>query len=159
MGVFVNGIAIKGEGEFHILEAEEAEETAKEISLKRRCPVLSAYIYDGDYWGYTLYLSGEIQNEFATMPDYFEDSEEVVFRYAANVPLLSQSFAVSAKRIERYLCHWTDAMLEGEDFAYEEDEFPYGDAWQMVDFLKTLGFQYPEDNAKINGIKRMHVVE
>ncbi|MDE6232426.1 MAG: hypothetical protein K2M60_03650 [Lachnospiraceae bacterium] len=144
MGVFVNGIAIKGESEFYTLEAEEVEETAKEISLKRRCPVLSVYIYDGDYWGYMLYLSGEIKNEFATMPDYFEDSEEVVFRYTANVPLLSQSFTVSEKQIERYLCHWTDAMLEGEDFAYEDDEFPYSDAWQMVDFLKTLGFRYPE---------------
>lgn len=145
MGEFVNGVAIKGENKFHILGAEETEETAKKISLEGKCPVLFAYIYDGDYWGYTLFINGEVQNEFATIPDYFEDSEKPVLRYTANVPLLSQSFTVSAERIERYLCHWTDAILDNEDFAYEDDEFPYGDVWQMTDFLRALGFQYPED--------------
>ena len=145
MGEFISGIGIKGENKFRILETEDAEETAKKISLERKCSVLFAYIYDGDYWGYTLYMNGERRNEFAAIPDYFEDSEESMLRYTANVLLLSQVFTVSAEQIERYLCYWTDAMLDWGNFAYEDDEFPYGDAWQMTDFLKAIGFQYPED--------------
>lgn len=145
MGEFVNGIAIKGENKFHILEAEKAEENAKKISLERKCPVLSAYIYDGDFWGYTLYMNGEMRNEFATIPEYFEDGEELIRRYTANVSLLSQSFAVAEERIERYLYHWTDAMSDEKISAYKNDTFSYGDVWQMVDFLEALGFQYPED--------------
>ncbi|MDE7298400.1 MAG: hypothetical protein K2N94_06165, partial [Lachnospiraceae bacterium] len=145
MGTFVNGIAIKGENKFHIMEAGEAEKNAKKISLERKCSVLSAYIYDGDYWGYTLYIRGEMRNEFATMPEYFETGGELKRRYTANVMLLSESFAVAAEWIERYLCHWTDSMLDEADLAYDDDEFPYGDAWQMVDFLRALGFQYPEE--------------
>lgn len=145
MGEFVNGIAIKGEHQFHILEAENAEENAKAISLERECPVLSAYIYDGDYWGYTLYINGEIRNEFATLPEYFEEGKGVIRQYTANVLLLSQSFTVAIERIEKYLYHWTDAMINEGSMAYEDDEFPYGDAWQLIDFLGALGFTYPED--------------
>ena len=55
MGTFMNGIAVKGEHLFQVCEADEAEKKAAIISAKRNCSVLSAYIYDGDFWGYTLF--------------------------------------------------------------------------------------------------------
>lgn len=147
MGEFVSGIAIKGENIFHILETEE---NAKKISLERKCPVLFSYIYDGDFWGYSLYIEGEMRNEFAAIPEYFEAGEEIIRQYTANVLLLSQSFEVAEDRIDRYLYHWTDMMLE-ERLAYKDDKFPYGDGWQMIDFLRALGFQYPEPEAVSSG--------
>lgn len=144
MGEFVSGIAVKGEDLFRLYEAEEAEKKAALISAERKCPVLSAYIYDGDFWGYTLYINGEMRNEFATIPDYFEAGEAVIRRYTADLLLLSQAFAVAPHQINRYLCHWTDKMIDKGNTAYEDDEFSYGDAWQLVNFLERLGFCYPE---------------
>lgn len=145
MGEFINGIAVKGEPIFQIMEAEEAEETARRISLERKCPVLSAYIYDGDFWGFTLYIKGKIRNAFATLPEYFEEGEDQVRQYTADVLLLALSFDVAPDRIEKYLRHWTDDLLDEAYLAYKDDRYPYGDDWQMVDFLKALGFSYPED--------------
>lgn len=145
MGAFVSGIAIKGENQFQILDEEAAEERARTISLEQKRPVLFAYIYDGDYWGYALYINGKIRNEFATLPEYFENGEKLIHQYTADVPLLSQAFSVAADQIDRYLYHWTEVMSDEGCLAYQNDKFPYGDAWQMTDFLKALGFSYPED--------------
>ena len=30
--------------------------------------------------------------------------------------------------------------------AYDEDEFPIGDCWQVVDFMGKLGLTYPVDD-------------
>lgn len=153
MGAFVNGIAVKGEHLFQLYEAEEAEEKAAIISAERNCPVLSAYIYDGDFWGYTLYINGEKRNEFSTVPDYFEEGEVVIRQQTADLLLLSQSFAVAPERIEKYLYNWTNELIDEENTAYENDEFPYGDAWQVTDFLGALGFHYPEQQLS-NAIDR-----
>lgn len=51
---------------------------------------------------------------------------------------------MAPERIERYLYNWTNELFDEENTAYENDEFPYGDAWQVVDFLRALGFHYPE---------------
>ncbi len=146
MGVFVGGIAVKGENEFQILEGDQAEEKAMAISLAQDIPVLSAYIYDGDYWGYTLYENGCAADEFCTLPEYFEKGDDLICQYTADVALLSGLFEKDREKIERYLVHWTEPMINGDEdiFAYSGDEYPYGDVWQMVDFLESLGFAYPE---------------
>ena len=144
MGVFVNGIAVKGEHLFQLYEAEKVEEKAAIISAERNCPVLSAYIYDGDFWGYTLYINGEKRNEFSTLPEYFEEGEALIRHQTADLLLLSQSFAVAPEQIEKYLYNWTNEMIDEGYTAYENDEFSYGDAWQVVDFLGALGFRYSE---------------
>ncbi len=144
MGTFMNGIAIKGERLFQVCEADEAEKKAAIISAKRNCSVLSAYIYDGDFWGYTLFINGEKKDEFSTMPEYFNDGEAIIQQQAVDILLLSQAFDVAPERVEKYLCNWTNELLDEESTAYEDDEFPYGDVWQVVDFLGALGFLYPE---------------
>uniref|UniRef100_UPI004056C77F hypothetical protein n=1 Tax=Acetatifactor sp. TaxID=1872090 RepID=UPI004056C77F len=144
MGEFISGIAIKGKHTFQLYEAEEVEDKAAAISAECGCPVLSAYIYDGDFWGYTLYIDGEAKDEFATIPEYFEEGEAVIRQYTANLSLLSKVFSVAPSQIENYLCHWTKDLLDSDNLAYENDESPYGDPWQLIDFLETLGFAYPE---------------
>ncbi len=144
MGNFMNGIAVKGENLFQVCEAEDVEKKAAIISAKRNCAVLSAYIYDGDFWGYMLFINGEKCDEFSTMPEYFEGDEAVIQQKAPDLLLLSQAFEVDTERVEKYLCNWTNELLDEEKTAYEDDEFPYGDAWQVVDFLSALGFYYPK---------------
>ena len=47
--------------------------------------------------------------------------------------------------IERYFTTW-DLEEDPPRMAYVDDEFHYGEDWQLVDFLKRLGFQYPLDS-------------
>lgn len=143
MGTFMNGIAVKGEHLFQICETDEAEKKAAIISAKQNCSAISAYIYDGDFWGYTLFINGEKRDEFSTMPEYFKEEGDVKRKQVADLLLLSQAFDVAPERVEKYLCNWTDELLNEENTAYEDDEFPYGDVWQVVDFLGALGFLYP----------------
>ncbi|MBR6666476.1 MAG: hypothetical protein IKL22_12280 [Lachnospiraceae bacterium] len=144
MGTFMNGIAIRGEHLFQICEPDEAEKKAAIISAEKNCSVISAYIYDGDFWGYTLYINGEKRDEFSTMPEYFKEDKNVIRKQTADLPLLSRAFAVAPERVEKYLYNWTNDLLDVESTAYEDDKFSYGDAWQVVDFLGALGFLYPE---------------
>ena len=78
------------------------------------------------------------------MPEYFKEDEAVIQQQTADLLLLSKAFDVAPERVEKYLCNWTNELLDEENTAYEDDEFPYGDVWQVVDFLGALAFLYPE---------------
>lgn len=67
----------------------------------------------------------------------YEAEEAAVISAERRCPVLS------TERIEKYICHWTDELLDEANTAYEDDDSSYGDAWQLIDFLETLGFRYP----------------
>ena len=45
------------------------------LSKRVNCPVLLAYIYDDDFWGYELWRKGKELDQFASLPDYFGQGE------------------------------------------------------------------------------------
>jgi len=108
-------------------------------------PVMLCYIYDGDFWGYSLYDNGMELDNFNPIPDYFGDvSEREKKQMAGNSRLIAEYFNVKEDRIKNYLQQWTDELLDSDEKirAYEEDEFCIGEDWQMADFMKALGFPY-----------------
>jgi hypothetical protein len=114
----------------------------KFVSAEIAGPVLSLYIYDGDYWGYSLFSSGREIDEFSPMPNYFEEADEAALqKVKGNSRIVADCFDVPEDRIRNYLVTWTEEMLEGEGKAYEEDEYGYQD-WQLCDFMKKLGYTY-----------------
>ena len=119
----------------------------KAISQELHSTALLCYIYDGDFWGYFLYQNGMELDRFTPMPSYFEEiSEDERQRCAGSSQVLAQCFQIPAERVERYLQEWTDEILESDQevYAYEGDESPAGQDWQMTDFMNALGFPYPE---------------
>lgn len=56
-----------------------------------------------------------------------------------NAEIIAKYFDVEAASIEKYLVHWSEDMMDKK--AYEDDEFGYED-WQMVDFMRKLGYPY-----------------
>ena len=113
-------------------------------------PVFSFHIHDGDLWMYVLYDKGEVVDQFNPIPDYWKKlKEEKRAKWRGNANIVSQYAPnVSADSIAKYLVEWDERLLSGNQRmkAYPEDQFYYGDDWQLVDFMKRLGLDYPIDD-------------
>lgn len=108
------------------------------LSKRVNCPVLLGYIYDDDFWGYELWRQGKLLDQFASLPDYFDGGEPP--DQPGDAGLVARCFGVEPGRIERYLLPWS--RLEEGCYAYDGDQAPAGDSWQLADFLDALGFDY-----------------
>lgn len=107
------------------------------LSKRVHCPVLLAYIYDDDFWGYQLWQGGRELDQFASVHDYFDEGSPP--DKPGDADLVARCFGVEPERVRRYLLPWDE---EPDGYAYEGDEFTAGDSWQMADFLDALGFDY-----------------
>ncbi|MBX7072369.1 MAG: hypothetical protein K1X71_04425 [Pirellulales bacterium] len=120
------------------------EDVARELSSLLKVPALTLHIHDDDLWMYVLFLDGERFDQFNPLPEYWEElSTEEAATWDGN----SNRFAAvwpdaSAEQLGRYLIRWSD---ESTEKAYPDDEFPAGNPWQMVDFMRRLGLDYPFD--------------
>jgi len=117
---------------------------AKALSDAAENPVMLLYIYDGDYWGYDFY-GGDEEDHFNTLPDYFcPISPEEKQRHTGNPAALSGWLPTwDTEMMRRYLVHWSDLDEDAmEETACPDDRFPYGDCWQMTDFMAQLGFPW-----------------
>ncbi|MCI9120701.1 MAG: hypothetical protein HFG00_04135 [Oscillibacter sp.] len=103
-------------------------------------PVLLAYIYDDDYWGYELWHKGQELDQFASVHDYFDEGSPP--NKPGDAETVAQCFGVEPERIERYLIPWEDE--DTGNYAYHADQAAAGDSWQMADFLNALGFDYDQ---------------
>ncbi len=113
-------------------------------------PVFSFHIHDGDLWMYVLYENGEAVDQFNPMPDYWQeldDDERQTWKGNAS-EIACRIPGISPEQITRYLIQWGDDVFESEERkkAYPTDDFFYGDDWQLVDFMRKLGFDFPLDD-------------
>jgi len=107
--------------------------------------VLSLHIHDGDFWMYILYKNGVQIDAFNPIPDYWiEDiSEQEREDNRGNAEVIAQCIpGVTPDSIKKYFVTW-DLESDEPGKAYPEDEYSYGDDWQMLDFLKKLRVAYP----------------
>jgi len=130
------------------------------LSRQLGVPAFSFHIHDGDFWMFTLFADGQVVTRFNAMPHYF-DPEEDAASWRGDPQVVARLVpGVSAENIENYLVQWDfDYTALGK--AYPDDEFKYGDCWQLCDFMKRLGLNYPVDHrGKVTGtIYRFHVVD
>ena len=123
---------------------------AKTLSDLSENPVMLLYIYDGDFWGYDFY-GGKEEDHFRTRPDAFGPvSPREKQRLSGNPAALSGWLPTwDTGMMRRYLVHWSDLDEEElEETAYPDDQFPYGDCWQMTDFIARLGFPWAFDQVR-----------
>lgn len=118
-------------------------------------PVMLLYIYDDDFWGYCFYDKGEPIDLFTPLPDYFEEAsdegeheplkegQEEIF---GKSDVIASYFQIDEEDIKNYLISWTDKIMDDfEAKAYPDDECGQCDCWQMIDFMRRLGFPYEWD--------------
>ena len=102
---------------------------------------------------FVLFQSGKEIGRFNPVPQYWEElTPQEKEKWRGDAALVADLIpAVSADSIARYFIEWD---LEDDNLAkaYPEDEFSSGDCWQMCDFLRKVGLDYPMgDDGAIHG--------
>ena len=135
-------ITIMYPGEFY-----DWDDASGFLSKALGVPVISLHIHDGDLWMYILYRDGEAIDQFNPIPDYWSEdlSDEERSSWTGDAGVVCENWeGVVRVAIEKYLVTWNlDDDKPG--MAYDDDEFPIGDCWQVVDFMRKLGLTYPVD--------------
>jgi len=100
-------------------------------------------IYDGDFWHYDLYEDGKSIDSFSTDSNYFtSDLTQVAVREEGHADLLAENWpGIADQDVIEYLRFWNDETI-GK--AYPGDEYEYRDEWQVKDFIRRLGLDYPD---------------
>ena len=72
--------------------------------------------------------------------------------WKGNASLIANTVSsVSEEAITKYFVEW-DLEDENSSKAYPDDEFTICDCWQMCDFMKKIGLEYPMgDDGLIHG--------
>lgn len=124
----------------------EIYETSTFISRNLNALVMSIHIHDDILWMFELIFEGEIVAKFNTIPDYWNEmSEDEINQWNCSAELISKYITnAQAKDIENYLIQWENLDPKASK-AYPDDEYNYGNCWQVLDFLKKLGINYPLD--------------
>jgi hypothetical protein len=124
------------------------DDASEHLSKSLGVPAISLHIHDGDLWMYVLYRDGKAIDQFNPIPDYWSEdlSGEERTSWAGDARAVAENWeGVDIVSIDKYLVTWNlDNDNPGK--AYEDDEHPTGDCWQVVDFMGKLGLTYPVDN-------------
>ncbi|MFO1492592.1 MAG: hypothetical protein U1F77_06750 [Kiritimatiellia bacterium] len=129
------------------------DDASKELSARLKKTVFSLHIHDGDLWMFLLFRDGEEIGRFNPIPSYWEElSDEDKEKWKGDSELISGLIPTASSRsIAKYFVEW-DPEQGGETKAYPDDEFATGDCWQMCDFMKKVGLDYPIGaNGSIDG--------
>jgi hypothetical protein len=130
------------------------DEASSFLSVSLGAPVFSFHIHDGDLWMYALFVNGEAVDHFNPIPDYWweEVSPEERSEWMGDADVIADVWkGIDATSIEKYLVTW-DLDEDEPGKAYESDQFPYNDSWQLTDFMEKLGLSYPiDDTGEIHG--------
>jgi hypothetical protein len=141
----VAGVTVLYPGDFF-----DWEDAAQFLSQRLGSPVFSFHIHDGDLWMYMLYDQGEVVDQFNPVPDYWQELDDAERQaWQGNATEVARRIpGLSIEQISRYLVPWGDDVFDPAERkkAYPADQFYYGDDWQLVDFMRKLGFDYPVDD-------------
>ena len=128
----------------------ESDDCAAHLSKTLKAPAFSFHIHDGDMWMYVFFVNGVETDWFNPLPEYWDDdiSEEERRQWAGRASVVSEHWpGVRKEQVEKYLVHWDlETMYDDRKKAYADDEYYFGDDWQLVDFMRLLGLKYPMDD-------------
>jgi hypothetical protein len=141
----VSGINVLYPGDFF-----DWDGASEHLSRRLGKPVFSFHIHDDDLWMYSLYEHGGIVDQFNPVPDYWGELETDERRswQGSAAEVARRVPGLAPEQITRYLVEWGDEVFESDERkkAYATDEFYYGDDWQLVDFMRKLGLEWPVDS-------------
>jgi hypothetical protein len=121
---------------------------SQHLSKDLQVPVFSFHIHDGDLWMFLLFDKGEKVTQFNSVPEYWRelDSEEKA-SWLGDAEVVCRHIAgLSPESIRNYFIEWTDDVAGSGRKAYPDDEFAYGQDWQMTDFMRRVDLKYPVGN-------------
>ncbi len=115
------------------------------LSQELNTAAFACHIHDGDLWLYEFYLNGKLTDKFNSLPSYWEElAPEQEAEWKGNADLLARYWPnLNADSIRLYLRNQIEDLDDPNSKAYPDDDFAYGDCWQLTDFLRKLGIPYP----------------
>jgi len=130
------------------------DELSAKLSADLQKPVFSFHIHDGDLWMFLLFVGGKEVLRFNPLPDYWGEltPEERVTWLPSADDVARYVPGVQSQQLAPYLIEWPPDGLPGK--ARPDDEFGFID-WQVVDFMRQLGIDYP--NPGQSASYRFHV--
>jgi hypothetical protein len=125
----------------------EWDKLSQYLSSELQTSVFSCHVHDGDLWMFILFHNGEDVARFNPIPEYWDDvSDEELDYWKGDATEISKYIPdIKPEDMQRYFKHW-DMENANEEKAYPDDEYMYGDEWQLLDFLKKFNIAYPFDN-------------
>lgn len=111
------------------------------ISRELESAVFCLHIHDSDLWMYMLYVNGEQVDQFNTIPDYWDEDEELD-SWKGDAGMVAK-YAGGAD-ISKYLIHW-DENTRSEDKTYPDDEHGQ-EGEQLFDVMRRLKLPNPLDD-------------
>lgn len=105
-------------------------------------PIINFNIYNDNLWTYEVYFNGQIIDYFNPIAQRTDNKSDKV--YVGN-PKIVCNFChkVELNDIKEYYRLWTNELIINKQKAYSDDEFAYGENWQVVDFMRKLNLKYP----------------
>jgi hypothetical protein len=94
--------------------------------------------YDQDTWGYCLFDVGTFLDRFWSDPGAVDTPPE---ECTGDAEVANSVLGVPSESVAPYIRHVTEDEVELK--AFDDDEFPLGDHWVRVDFMRRLGLNYP----------------
>jgi hypothetical protein len=130
----------------------EEYKIASALGKRMKIPWINVRIQEGSLWDYSLYQGSEKLDNFSTMPEYWDSNPEFLANWRGNADVLANVWNIEKSRFENYMRPWYGGIDEDNCIvhnseltgrAYPEDQFEFGDIWQMTDFLRALGAHDP----------------
>lgn len=121
------------------------DDVSQFISKELSRTVFSFHIHDGDFWMYVIFDKGEEVGNFNPLPEYWgELPDEDKEKWKGDPDIVAELVSgVSPEFISKYLVEWDLERQDEIAKAYPDDEFTVFDCWQMCDFMRRIGLEYP----------------
>jgi hypothetical protein len=120
----------------------EYEKISETISEKQETTIFTFYIYDSDFWVLLQYENGKLISRFNPFPNYWDSKKEreQLKSWNLNIDDICKKLGCKKNSIENYFIEWGSSNIKAK--AYPDDEFSYGDCFQIFDFLQKLNISY-----------------
>lgn len=125
----------------------DVEPVAAWLSRELKSPLFLFHIHDGDLWMYTLFVAGTSVDQFNPIPDYWPPSspEENLHHSTGDAVVVARFWPnLKTSAIKPYLKTWNLEIAEPGK-ACADDQYPYNDCRQLIDFMRRLGLAFPLD--------------
>lgn len=125
----------------------DAEGIARSLSHHLSASSILLHFSDDVVWSYDLFQAGQMLDSYSSRPNYFATaSEDQIMRLKGRPEVICSNWPnVRPDDIAFYLSN-KELLADGsESKAYGTDKSPEWDAWQVCDFMRKLGLEYPVD--------------
>jgi hypothetical protein len=125
----------------------DAEGLARHLSIRLPWPCVLLHFSDDVVWSYDLFQGGQVLDSYSSSPNYFaKASDDEALRLKGRPEVICANWpGVTVENIARYLTNKELLPSGSQSKAYDTDKSSECDAWQLCDFMRKLGLEYPVD--------------